>query len=98
MKSIFLSPYTMKQNRRLQNQQQFIPVNTYSSMQDQQTMPSDQQYGQSLNQPTSKNLKIYIEEKLNFAFCFLASVYSRNATTKQSFLFFNHHHLGLSKI
>ncbi|CAF1118237.1 unnamed protein product [Rotaria sordida] len=44
----------MKQNRRLQNQQQLTPINTYSSMyEQQQPIVSDQQYDQSLNQPTA---------------------------------------------
>jgi hypothetical protein len=44
MLNSFLSPLvTMKYNRRLQNQPQFIPANTYSSVQDQQPIVSDQQ-------------------------------------------------------
>jgi len=60
----------MKPNRRLHHQRQFIPANTYSSTQEQQPLVSDQQYGQSLNQPSSKNLKILIEEKLKIIFSF----------------------------
>ncbi|CAF3582136.1 unnamed protein product [Rotaria sordida] len=54
MKTVFSSSFMMKQNRRLQNQQQLTPINTYSSMyEQQQPIVSDQQYDQSLNQPTA---------------------------------------------
>jgi hypothetical protein len=54
----------MKQ-RRIQNQQQFVPTNSYSSMQEQpQPVVADQQNSQSLEQkPTSK--KIYFAKKQN---------------------------------
>jgi hypothetical protein len=70
MNSVLSTPFLMKQNRRLHNPRQFIPANTYSSVQEQQPLVSDQQYGQSLNQPSSKNLKILIEEKLKIIFSF----------------------------
>ena len=40
----------MKQTRRLQQEKQFNPANAYSSIQEQQPMMVDHQYGQSLNQ------------------------------------------------
>jgi hypothetical protein len=76
MNSVLSTPIMMKPNRRLHHQRQFIPVNTYSSIQEQQQqqpLVSDQQYGQSLNQPSSKNLKILIEENLKIIFFFLAA-------------------------
>jgi len=72
MNSVVSTPFIMKPNRRLHHQRQFIPANTYSSIQEQPQQPlvSDQQYGQSLNQPNSKNLKILIEEKLKIILSF----------------------------
>jgi len=53
MNSLLSSPFVMKQNRRFQNQQQFVPVIP------QQTIVTDQQYSQPLNQQSQskKNLE-----------------------------------------
>jgi hypothetical protein len=53
----------MNQHRRLQNQQQFIPVNIFSSVQEQQPFVVEQPHGQILNQqPRSNYLRFELKQ------------------------------------
>jgi hypothetical protein len=65
-KPFFSFPSMMKPVRRLQNQQQFAPTNSYSSVQDQQPIVADQQYGQSLNQQQKSKTSLLTKKNTMF--------------------------------
>jgi hypothetical protein len=48
--SYFSPSFITKHNRRIQNQEQLIPTNTYSSVEEQKPIVVNQQYGQTLDQ------------------------------------------------